>query len=72
MSYTAEEVEQQSREKVMKAVAHAATRLPIDDLASLLADEADALLVDGLGLAGASRWWRRYKLETCGKACADG
>ena len=40
----------------------------LDTIARALADEADALLVDGLGLSTASNWWRRYTLETTGRA----
>lgn len=72
MSLTAEQVDEQRRERLARAIAQAAERLPMNEVCTLLADEADALLCDGLGVSGATRWWRRYTLETCGRACGDG
>lgn len=68
---TREEREVKNLERLTALIGLLAETSDQDLIARTLADEADALLVEGLGVSGASRWWRHYTLETCGRVVGD-
>ncbi|MEX0624568.1 hypothetical protein [Saccharospirillum sp.] len=51
---------------LQREISKAAKSMTVDDLVRMLADEADALLVDALGLDTATRWWSTWLTDTAG------
>lgn len=59
--------EQANIERLKALVASLEQTTGMSVIADVLTGEADRVLCSGLGNAGASRWWRRYVVDLCGR-----
>lgn len=63
----AEHAEAKARQRLVDAIEQCRERLPVGELATLLADAADVSLCVALGNDAATHWWRAYVADTTGR-----